>query len=384
MNEKTEKKEHEDPHEESGEKEVLGDESSDPICEEEDACETIEEAHTSGKIPEWVKKWGPSAAFFGGFLFDSITLGRRVGTLDLFLIGAYAAFAYIALFLSSRYFSEKTNKIIQIATQFFLGGMFSALVVLYFKSAAGWYSLTFVLALVSFMVWNEFFHKRESQRELIWGVYCVCLIMTLNFILPHLMKSISGLWFYLSTTLALGLLLGLQRAAKYPKKVLRTPLSISFILVTLFTFGWIPPVPLVMKNTLICVDFEKVNDEYTCQVEAQPFLSRIGLADEDIHPPEGGPVHCLTAIFAPKEIVAKMEHRWFHHTKKGWKKTDTLTFTMKGGRKKGWRYHTRKRNIAKGKWRVETALRDGAVLGYIEFDVGEEEPTLYKRERQSL
>lgn len=358
--------------------EVIESEESDVLQEGE---ENEEEAD---KIPPWVRKWAPTAAFFFGFAFDTVTLGRRVGLLDLLLISGYALLAYIALYLGSRYFSEKTNKIIQIATQFFLGGMFSALVVLYFKSAAGWYSFFFVMVLIAFMLWNEFFHKRESQRELIWGVYSVCLIMTLNFIFPHLFKSISPLWFYLSTIIALGFLFLLQKTAKYPRKVLRTPISISIILVTLFTFGWIPPVPLVMKNTLVCVDFERKDNKYTCQVEAQPFLSRLGLADQDIHPPAGGPVHCLTAIFAPPGINAKMEHRWFHRTKNGWKQTDTLTFTMKGGRKGGWRYHTRKRKIASGKWRVETALRDGAVLGYVEFDVGKEEPTLYKRHLESL
>ncbi len=348
------------------------------------APDETEDEEEKEKIPPWVRKWAPTGAFFAGFVFDSFTLGRRVGPLDLVLIGGYAVLAFIALYLGSRYFSEKTNRIIQVATQFFLGGMFSALVVLYFKSAAGWYSFFFVMTLIAFMLWNEFFHKRESQRELIWGVYSVCLIMTLNFIYPHIFKSISPLWFYLSTGTALCFLYLLQKAAKYPKKVLRTPVTISLILVTLFTFGWIPPVPLVMKNTLVCVEFERKDDKYTCLVEAQPFLSKIGIADLDIHPPQGGPVRVLTAIFAPSGIDVEMEHRWFHLTKKGWKQTDALTFTMKGGRKGGWRYHTRKRKIAPGKWRVETALKDGAVLGYVKFDVGEEEPTLYKRTREAL
>lgn len=343
------------------------------------------DTETESRTPDWVKIWAPTVAFFGGFVFDSVTLGRRVSTLDLALVGGYAFLNYIALYLASRYFSERVHNFIQIATQFLLGGMFSALVVLYFKSAAGWYSFLFILILIGAMIWNEFFHKRETQRELIWGVYSICLIMTLNFIFPYVMKSISPLWFYLSTALALGLLFGLQRWAKYPKKVLRTPLTIAGVLTLLFILGWIPPVPLVMKNTMVCTDFEKQENKYTCRVEIQSFLQRIGLANDIIHPPEGGPIHVLTAIFAPQNISAKMEHRWFHKTKNGWKRTDTLTFSMKGGRKGGWRYHTRKRNIHAGKWRVETALRDGAVLGYIEFEIiRKEEPTLFKRERKSL
>lgn len=364
--------------------EVSDEDDAESTAQDDNPTATDEDEQEDEKFPLWLRKWAPTAAFFMGFVFDTITLGRRVGPLDLVLIGTYALLAYIALYLGSRYFSEKTNKMIQIATQFFVGGMFSALVVLYFKSAAGWYSLLFVLSLVGFMLWNEFFHKRETQRELIWGVYSVCLIMTLNFIFPHLFKSISPFWFYLSTGCAFGFLVLLQKLAKYPAKVLRTTITISLILVTLFTFGWIPPVPLVMKNTLVCVDFERIKNEYTCNVEIQPLLSRLGIVDQSLHPPSGGPVHVLTAIFAPSGINVKMEHRWFHKTKKGWKQTDALKFVMKGGRKGGWRYHTRKRNIAGGKWRVSTALQGGAVLGYVEFDVGTEEPTLYKRERQSL
>jgi hypothetical protein len=52
-----------------------------------------------------------------------------------------------------------------------------------------------------------------------------------------------------------------------------------------------------------------------------------------------------------------------------------MAFEAVGGRKDGWRFWSRKRQITPGLWRVQTALQGGGVLGQQDFEVVEGQTT---------
>jgi MFS family permease len=352
-----------------------------------------------------LRRWFPFAFFVGGFAFDALTLGRVITVMNIVVVALYALGAGIFLVLIGRFsphpsphpsdnspeapdalpkkdtppnndepirkyvLPDKWLRWCGFAFHFCLGSLFSALVIMYFKSAGEWLTLLTVLLLFAAMVFNEFARLDESQRHLSWGIYCVSLVMLLNFVVPHLVGSISAWWFYISSILAVGLVRGLCRLAGHPYRMVRVATVAAAALVALYAFGWVPPVPLVLKNTVIGRDFAKIDGEYTCVVDEQTFLVDVGLDAPTVAWKPGERVDVLTAIFAPENIDADMEHRWFRQVDGEWKLTDTIPFHVRGGREEGWRMHSAKRHVSPGLWKVETAVADGAGLGYETFRV---------------
>lgn len=380
----------------------------------DDPAGHIRAARTHWAAATWVQRARralPFGFFVGGFLFDALTLGRLVTFANLLVVGLYAVGAAICLVILGRFSPALTPVIppredggaegqglsegalvdaprppnteskwlrgVKFGLNFCLGSLFSALVILYFKSAGGWLTFLTVSLLFAGMVFNEFARLGESQRHLSWGIFCVSLVMLLNFVLPHLMGSISAWWFYISTAVAIGLVWALNRLAGNHFRMIRSALGAAGVLVLLFIMGWVPPVPLVLKHSLVGRDYKKVDGEYSCLVDQQTLLSRAGLSAPRVSWAEGEQVDMLTAIFAPRGIEVDMEHRWYQKVDGAWAQTDTIPFHIRGGRQKGWRMRSAKRNLAPGLWRVETALAGGTALGHQTFRVeiaGEERP----------
>ncbi len=322
------------------------------------------------------QRWFPALFFVCGFLVDAINLSRGVKLLDLIMVSGYAVIAMVALVGREKTERENWNRWLTNAFQFAIGAMFSAMVVLYFKSAGGWLSTLFVLALFGAQVANEFLHKDERQRRLVWAIYAVSVIMLLNFLIPHIVKSVSTWWFYLSTLLGIGVVAGLRKIVGESWDNLKAAGVTVGVLLLLFIGGFIPPVPLVLENQLQCTNFTK--SEYSCDVDDPSILQMIGLGSDTVT--TDGPVYVLAAVSAPLDVEVELQHVWYHDTDDGWKEYDTMNFNMRGGRKEGWRFWSRKRNAKPGTWRVETRLKDGAVVGYTTFDVVEGEREKVRRE----
>lgn len=329
---------------------------------------------------ERARAYAPFTAFVGGFVFDILTLRGPLNWLNLGALGAYALLVSVLLILQARGAFEKWAKWLSYATQFGLGALFSAMVVLYFKSSHQLFSFLFVMILFCGMVANEFLHKDKRLREIIWGIYAVSLAMLLNFVIPYALDSVRPVYFYLSTAMALGLVVVVWLLAGRIKQLLRGPLISVGILVGVYAIGLIPPVPLVMKNGLVCTDFIKA--EYSCAPDAQGFSQKLGAAPV-VTKDSGDAVYVLTAVAAPKGAHAVLEHRWFQEVEGSWQARDVMTFEIKGGRKDGWRFWSRKRYARPGYWKVETALKGGNVLGVQKIKV-EEPRDEAKKSRQLL
>lgn len=328
------------------------------------------------KLRPLVKRWAPPSAFVGGFLFDVVTIGREVSTVNLIILSVYAGVVYLGLWLRNQGLSEKVTRVITFVLHFALGAVFSALVVLYFKSTGSIATFLVVAALAAAMVANEILQHRDDQRELIWGVYAVSLVMLFNFVIPHLAKSVSAWWFLVSTMMGLGAIWGLRYMVKAPLKSVRMATSLVAVLVVLFFSGLVPPVPLVLENSLEGMNLKKIDTEngreYTIEKEPDSFFESIGLTTRDIAWRPGERLYVLTAISAPRDVEVELEHRWFQKTEDGWKARDRHVFTIEGGRREGWRWYSYKSHLKRsGRWKVETALKDGAVLGYQKFDIVE-------------
>ncbi len=329
-----------------------------------------------------LRRFLPAIAFFCGFIWDSVTMGRVVSFYDLLLLTTYYFGAGLILVLLVREIRPQWENWFIFFVQFFFGGLFSALVVFYFKSAGSFYTFFVVIGLVCILVGNEFLAEKYRSRSLSWAMLAACGTMYLNFLIPHIAHSVKPGWFYLSCVISLILVFAIHAFASVKnretlpvgikKLVYRKDLrqmipavAVVLVLVFLYQVRVIPPVPLVLKESYICKNVNRVGDVYQGEVEKQTFWRSFGFAGDVIHFNEGERLYCLVAVFAPTRIKVDLEHRWWlYNEKKGrWLARGVVPLSMVGGRTDGWRtYSYIQKVVLAGNWKVETALKEGAVL----------------------
>jgi len=211
--------------------------------------------------------------------------------------------------------------------------------------------------------------------------------MFLNFAIPHLVHRIGFIWFFLSTLASFGICVGIQKLSHHKRRVLIAPALISSALVIAYIMNWVPPVPLVLKQQLVCQNFDKKN--YSCDIDKPTFLQTLGFKLPSVHRIDGAEVYYLSSVYAPAELKAELEYRWYvkDEATGEYRLTDRVSsgrMVMRGGRENGYRSYTKKKKIPAGRYLVETAYKNGAVIGSQKFEVFEDGPAPKGFERDSL
>ena len=346
-----------------------------------------------------IEKFIPAVAFFGGFSWDSITLGHKVYGTDLAILSVYYVLAIISIcFIStkipldandsserapSKFASIKDffvrpewpsiwiNRLTWLV-QFCFGNLSSALVICYFKSSGSIASFVMVLLLLAILVVNEFLKDKYENVGVCLAFFCLLGTMLFNFLIPHLVHGMGTFWFFFSTLLSVGMCFLLWMLSSRDKRFLIAPISISVVLSVAYLANWIAPVPLVLKQQIVCKNFDNVS--YSCDADKLDFWQRGGFKMATIHKDEGEEVYFMSSVYAPAELKAPIEFRWFYKdpVSKKFTLTDKITsqrMIVQGGRDHGYRSYSKKKNIAPGIYRVETAYKDGAVIGSETFKV---------------
>ena len=261
--------------------------------------------------------------------------------------------------------------------QFCFGSLYSALVICYFKSSGSIASLIIVLVLATLLVGNEFLKEKYEKFGVCLAFLCLLGTMFFNFLIPHLVHGIGAFWFFFSTFLSIGICYLLWLKSARSKRTLFAPVAISFALLVAYIANWIPPVPLVLKQQIVCKNFDNVS--YSCDVDNPDFWQRAGFKEMTIHKNDGEEIYFMSSVYAPTELKAPIEFRWYYKepTTNTFKLTDKISssrMVIRGGRDGGYRSYSKKKNIANGSYRVETAYKDGAIIGSSTFKVVEGMP----------
>ncbi len=319
----------------------------------------------------FVRRFLPAAAFFGGFLWDALTLGRSITALDLWLLLGYYLAAAVCMILIGREVEFRFSERLDFALQFLFGGIFSALVIFYFLSAGEGLELVLVVLLSVLLVGNEFLESRYSRLTLSLTFFGFCGVMFLNFAIPHLVGSIHPIWFYVSTLIALVLTLLVRQISRSAASMVPT-LVVAIVLVAFHAFNAIPPVPLVKKEMLVAHALERTADHYVMTVEPPTLWRFWRTSSVEFHiDASGGPVYCFTSVFVPRGISTTIAHHWqrWDERRKSWVTTDRLSFEIRGGRSGGFRGYTRKVHVTAGRWRVKAEAESGATLALLDFEI---------------
>jgi hypothetical protein len=142
---------------------------------------------------------------------------------------------------------------------------------------------------------------------------------------------------------------------------------VQALLLGLFTFHVIPPVPLSLLHIGIYHNVTRVaaTGMYEVSHEPAPWW-RPWVRDDarNFRAHTGDRVYCFIRLFAPHAFRDEVRVRWARRTVAGgWAASDALPIAVVGGRELGFGGYTYKQNWTRGEWRVTVETVDGREIG---------------------
>ncbi len=331
------------------------------------------------------EKWLTPAVLLGGFVLDNLTIRRS----DL-LVENIVMTAYFFLLLGSMLVWHKIESsrvktvallefqsIIFLVTQFFFGGLFSALTVFYVKSASFFASWPFLLFLFGGMISVEYFKKHLTQFYVQIGTIYLLLFTYCILIVPLFARKISSPVFVLSGLISLVIITlylfifykAVPSLIVHRKRYLVYILGGIFVLMNTFYFSnMIPPIPLALRDSGIYQNVTRGQTGYSFVNFANHFSFKT-LRQEYIVP-AGSPVFFYSSVFAPVKFEQRIVHQWQKKNIQGdWTTVSIVAFPIYGGNDSGYRGYTISHQVTKGEWRVLVKTQGGQVLGKKSFIV---------------
>ncbi len=335
------------------------------------------------------QKYAPILFFIGGFIFDSLTLGRIDRTYDLVVLCLHMSFLTLTLYGynladDGRWKNtvlERFEEFFPLAIQFFFGGLSSAYVIYFSRSVSLSKTATFFIILVVLLFANEFLKKRISNIYLQFSVYFFLNFTFFTFMVPVFIKDIGTDIFMFSGLISLGSTLLLiittyfsspsTRAEVHLVKLVGIITAIYGLINLLYFFNLIPPVPLALDEGIVAHNVSIENYKYVVSYEKDE--NYVFWRDHKLkfHYMPDEKVYVFSSIFAPTDLKQSIIHRWkwYNAITEEWEVVEDIGFKITGGRTGGFRGYTYKNNVKKGQWEVDVITEEGLVLGVIDFEI---------------
>ncbi|WP_282180132.1 DUF2914 domain-containing protein [Maribacter stanieri] len=334
-------------------------------------------------------KYAPILFFIGGFIFDTLTLGRIDRTYDLTVLCLHMTSLSITLYLYNlvddgkwkNTFLERYEEYLPLAIQFFFGGLSSAYVIYFSRSVSLSKSASFFIILVLLLIANEFLKKRISNKYLQFGVYYFISFTFFTFMIPVFLKELNTTVFLISGAVSLVstliLLIFIYSKSPSTRKEIKLGKMITIILaiygiINLFYFlRLIPPVPLALDKGIVAHEIVLNNGNYEVTYEAEKsfvFWRKHNL-NYSYSPDQR--VYIFSSIFAPTDLKKSIFHRWRRYNNKTeeWENVEDIGYDITGGRDGGFRGYTYKTNVTPGEWEVQVLTEEEQILGVIGFNI---------------
>jgi hypothetical protein len=335
------------------------------------------------------QKFAPVLFFIGGFIFDTLTLGRIDRTYDTVVLCLHMTSLSLMLYLFNMAeddnwvsrFLGKYAAYIPLAIQFSFGGLSSAFVIYFFRSVSMSKTISFFILLILLLFANELLKKRISNKYLLFGVYFFISFTFFAFMIPMLIKEMNTFIFFISGLLSLSSVLLLvficyssspsTKAEVSLKKLIGLILSIYAGFNVFYYFNLIPPVPLAMETGLVAHSIQKNNNNYIVTYERDDWYVFWRPHHINFHRQADESVYVFTSIFAPTDLNKSIFHRWqwYNPSTQSWEVTEDIGFEVTGGRDRGFRGYTYKKNIREGLWKVEVMTEEELVIGIVDFEI---------------
>ncbi|PLX03164.1 MAG: DUF2914 domain-containing protein [Marinilabiliales bacterium] len=343
-------------------------------------------------INKYVKKhqkYLPIAFFIGGFLWDSLTLGRIDSLIDTILLFSYLVILSISIYMynlvdDGKWIGTKIEKwtiYLPEVIQFFLGGLTSAFVIYFSRSVSFTRTVSFFVILIFVLIANEFLKGRISNKYLQFSAYLFVSFTFFSFFIPVILSDINTTIFIISGIISLICSFVLVFITYYTSPSTRKEIhigKISLLLVLIYLlinvfyyFSLIPPVPLALEEGIVAYHVDKKQDKYEVKYEPSDMFVFWRSYNDTVNWNPGDSIFIFSSIFAPTDLKKPVYHYWEQYDleSKDWIVKDSIPFVIEGGRDNGYRGYTYKSNIVNGKWRVKVLTEEKLLLGTIKFIV---------------
>lgn len=330
------------------------------------------------------KKHFASIALVGGFIFDIFTL-QRVDALweNIWIILHLLLVASSILLLSRREKQRDTTDSrldfwLIALLQFSFGGLLSAFLILYFRSASFGTSWPFLLILFLAFIANERF--KDYHQRLIFQIsfFYLSLLSFAIFSVPVIVGSIGPFVFILSgvaSLIVIKIFLILLKVTSKDGfvdsgKAVSAVIIIFAVMNVLYFSNVIPPIPLSLKDAGI---YHSVSSDgsgnYLLTGEARGPLDYLNIY-EKVESVAGKPLFAYTAVFSPAKFNTRVVHEWQRYDEAlgRWNTMSRVNLPISGGREQGFRTYSAS-EVVSGKWRVNVLSERGLVLGRVRFVV---------------
>ena len=352
------------------------------------------------------KPFMPPVFFFSGVAYDTFTLTRIDRLQDNLLLLIYLLLLGLLIVLTGRLGIEpapdrealttlspfarwilRARPYYPMASQFLLGGLFSAYAIFYSRSATLTSSAIFFALLVLLLVANEFLRDRLSSLRLLVSLYALVCFAFFTFFLPVMTGLMNAVIFLIGAGLSAAVTLRVvhliyrnnpDRSKREAVGVTAPAFALIGLLVGCYFLNWIPPVPLSMKFGGIYHEVKKTGDRFELSFEKQWYQA---WKRSDSIFPANEPIYCFTAVFAPVDLNTTIYHHWYVRTSssKPFIHADRIPIKISGGREGGYRAYTFKQRLDPGDWRVDVETEDGRIVGRVSVRVeerGDVQPSL--------
>ena len=352
------------------------------------------------------KPFMPAVFFFSGVTYDTLTLTRIDRLQDNLLLLIYLLLLGVLIVLTGRIGIEpppdrerlatlspfarwvlQSRPYYPMASQFLLGGLFSAYTIFYSRSATLTGTAVFFVLLVALLVANEFLRDRLSNLRILVSLYALVCFGFFTFFLPVVTGRMNVFVFLAGAALS-GVVTfrvvhliyrnNTDRSRREAVGVTTPAFVLIGLLVGFYFLNWIPPVPLSMKFGGMYHEVKKTSERFELSYERKWYEV---WKRSDTTFPAGEPIYCFTAVFAPVALNTTVYHHWYYRSgsDKPYLHADKIPLKIAGGREGGYRAYTFKQRLDPGDWRVDVEAEDGRVIGRVSVTVsaqGEAKPTL--------
>ncbi len=360
-----------------------------------------------GKVQSLLAKpFMPAVFFLSGVTYDTLTLTRIDRLLDNLLLLIYLLLLGVLIVLTGRLGIEPAPDRGQLATlspfvrwvlqsrpyypmasQFLLGGLFSAYAIFYSRSATLTGNAVFFALLVGLLVGNEFLRDRLANLRLLISLYALVCFGFFTFFLPVATGFMNTFIFLVGAVLSAAVTFRVvqlvyrnnpDRSRREAVGVTAPAFALIGLMVGFYFLNWIPPVPLSMKFGGIYHEVKKSGERFELSYEKQWYEV---WKRSDTRYPAGEPIYCFTAVFAPVALNTTVYHHWYYRPgkDKSFVHADRIPLKISGGREGGYRAYTFKQRLDPGDWRVDVETEDGRIIGRVSVKVeerGETQPSL--------
>lgn len=269
---------------------------------------------------------------------------------------------------------------VEHAMHFMLGTLLNAYILFYVKSGSGVTALLFLVLISLLLLINEHPRFHRLGPVVLFGLYSFSLTSYLAYLLPVLLGHLRSWMFFLASTLSLAPIVLLGRLmARWGatrrlalRRALAPAIGLQTLLLVLFMFRLVPPVPLSVRSLGIWHGVEREGLEFKLSRLPRGRWRDLWRHDERVFLARPGDrVYVFTRVFAPHNFRDQVRVRWakWEPARRAWNESDAIPLRIVGGREEGFGGYAYKQNWSPGDWRVAIETEDGREIGRTRFEI---------------